>query len=107
MTASDDPVFLQAGAPVVIQGLCEKASNLLFKEENPMRIRTLVIGGIALALIIAGAILKSGMLIICGVLGVVTTLRFTQLDRWEDPNQTEMYLPLYREKKEEEDKKKR
>lgn len=72
-----------------------------------MSTRFFVAGGIALALIIAGAILRSGMLIICGVLGVVTTLRFTQLDRWEDPNQTEMYIPTYREKKEEEDKRKR
>lgn len=72
-----------------------------------MRKRTLVIGGIALALIIAGVLLRSGMLIICGILGVVTTLRFTQLDRWEDPNQTEMYIPTYREREEKEDKKKR
>ncbi|MHB1356174.1 MAG: hypothetical protein ACYCZF_09395 [Anaerolineae bacterium] len=72
-----------------------------------MRKRMFIVGGIGLAMTIAGIILKSGMLIICGVLGLLTTLRFTQLDRWEDPNQTEMYIPMYRDKKDEEDKKKR
>ncbi|MHB1356176.1 MAG: hypothetical protein ACYCZF_09405 [Anaerolineae bacterium] len=69
-----------------------------------MRKRMFVVGGIGLAMTIAGIILKSGTLIICGVLGLLTTLRFTQLDRWEDPNQTEMYIPTY--KKEWEDKEK-
>ena len=69
-----------------------------------MRTRLLVVGGIALALIIAGAILRSGMLILCGVLGLATTLQFTQVDRYQDPKQQELYLPTY--KKEWEDKKK-
>ena len=70
-----------------------------------MRTRLFVVGGIALALIIAGAIFRSGILVLCGVLGLVTMLRFSQVDRWKDPEQREMYLPTY--KKEWEDKKKR
>lgn len=70
-----------------------------------MRARFLLVGGIALVLIIAGAILRSGILVLCGVLGLLTVLRFTQLDRWKDAEQKELYIPTY--KKEWEDKKKR
>ena len=70
-----------------------------------MRKRMFVVGGIALALIIAGIILRSGMLILCGVLGLATTLQFTQVDRYHDSQQQDLYLPTY--KKEWEDKKKR
>ena len=69
-----------------------------------MRTRLLVVGGIALALVIAGAILRSGILVLCGVLGLATMLQFTQVDRYQDPEQQELYLPTY--KKEWEDKKK-
>ena len=70
-----------------------------------MRTRMFVVGGIALALIIAGAILRSGILVLCGVLGLATMLQFTHVDRYQDPEQRELYLPTY--KKEWEDKKKR
>ena len=70
-----------------------------------MRTRLLVVGGIALALIIAGAILRSGILVLCGVLGLATMLQFTQVDRYHDSKQQDLYLPTY--KKEWEDKKKR
>lgn len=68
-----------------------------------LRIRTIVSAGLALAALIAGAILPNGLLVLIGVFGLMTTLRFTQLDRWRDNEQTEMYLPTY--KKEWEDKK--
>ena len=70
-----------------------------------MRTRMFVVGGIALALIIAGVILPSGILVLCGVLGLAIMLQFTQLDRYKDPEQRELYMPTY--KKEWEDKKKR
>jgi hypothetical protein len=71
-----------------------------------MRTRVLVVISIGLVLIIAGAILRSSILIIVGVLwAVMSLLRFTQLDRWKDPEQREMYLQTY--KKEWEEKKKR
>ena len=69
-----------------------------------MRTRLLVVGGIALALIIAAIILQNALLGLLGALGLAVTLQFTQLDRWKDPEQREMYLPTY--KKEWEDKKK-
>ncbi|MHB1356429.1 MAG: hypothetical protein ACYCZF_10690 [Anaerolineae bacterium] len=70
-----------------------------------MSTRFLVSGGIALAIIIAGAVLQSGLLILSGVLGELTILRFARMDRWKDNEQIEMYIPTY--KKEWEDKKKR
>lgn len=69
-----------------------------------MRIRIIVVGGIAVALIIAGVIIPSGILVLCGVLGLAVMLQFTQLDRYKDPEQRELYMPTY--KKEWEDKKK-
>ncbi|MHB1356177.1 MAG: hypothetical protein ACYCZF_09410 [Anaerolineae bacterium] len=67
-----------------------------------MRTRMFVVGGIALALVIAGVILPSGILVLCGVLGLAIMLQFTQLDRYKDPEQRELYIPTY--KKEWEDK---
>jgi hypothetical protein len=69
-----------------------------------MRTRMFVVGGIALALIIAGIILSSALLVICGVLGLAVTLKFTLVDRFSDAKQQDLYLPTY--KKEWEDKKK-
>ena len=60
-----------------------------------MHARFLVVGGIALALIIAALVLHNALLGLLGVLGLATTLKFTQLDRWQDSEQREMYLPTY------------
>jgi hypothetical protein len=73
-------------------------------KKKPMRIRMYVSLGIALAMIIAALILRNALLGILGALGLAVTLQFTQLDRWRDPEQREMYLPTY--KKEWEGKKK-
>jgi hypothetical protein len=70
-----------------------------------MHVRLLFVVGIPLAITIGGFMLRNDLVGLIGVLGLVTALRFTQLDRWHDREQTEMYLPTY--KKEWEDKKKR
>jgi hypothetical protein len=73
-------------------------------DEKKMR-QYLVVFGIPLAMIVGGLVLHSSFLSWLGVLGVLTSLGFTQLNRWKDPEQTEMYTPTY--KKEWGDKKKR
>ncbi len=69
-----------------------------------MRKRMIVVGSIALALAIAGLILPSAILVLCGVLGLAITLQFTQLDRWKDSEQREMYLPTYKKEWEKENR---
>lgn len=72
--------------------------------EKKMR-QYLVVFGIPLAMIFGGLVLHSSFLSLLGVLGVLTSLGFTQLNRYQDPEQRELYLQTY--KKEWEDKKKR
>ena len=60
-----------------------------------LRVRYIIFGGIGLAAIIAGFILGNTIIVLFGLFGLLTTLRFTQLDRWKDPEQRETYLPTY------------
>ncbi|MHB9034878.1 MAG: hypothetical protein ACYC6L_17750 [Anaerolineae bacterium] len=61
-----------------------------------MKARRILLGAITVAMIIAGIVIKSGVLIWIGLFGLLPTLFFTQLDRWHDRDQTELYLPTYK-----------
>jgi hypothetical protein len=60
---------------------------------------------IPLGLIVSGFLLKNALPVIIGLFSVIFALQFTQLARWKDPEQRELYLPTY--KKEWEGKEKR